>query len=121
MAKAISKVRGIFIFYRSFLIPSLLITIFCCVITIVLSVEKLKNHEQFFGIIEFFPQSFWIKTISDIFIILYLLKFKSNELYFYYNLGIRKIQLWFFTFSINYFVFIFAFYCSGFIVRLIHI
>lgn len=67
----------------------------------------------------FFPQNFWIKTVSDILIILYLIKFRSNELYFYYNLGIRKIQLWIFTFSLDYLIFLLCFYLSGVLVRLI--
>jgi len=120
MGKINPKVQGTFIFYRSFIIPSLLVTIFCCVFTMVLSISELKNHPAFLGTIEFFPAGFWIKTFSDILILLYLLKFKSNELYFYYNLGIRKTQLWFFTFTIDYLVFILCFCGSSFILRLIY-
>jgi hypothetical protein len=121
MSKTINKVRGIVIFYRGILIPSFLVTIFCCILTVVLSVNLLKNHEPFFGIIVFFPQSLWTKVITDFFIVLYLLKFRSNEFYFYYNLGIRKSRLWFYTFALDFLVFITCFCCSGLIVRLIHI
>jgi hypothetical protein len=119
MGNTYSKAQGIFIFYRSFLIPSLLITIFCCTFSVVLSINELKNHTIFLGIIQFFPAGFWIKAVSDLLIILYLLKFKSNELYFYFNLGIRKSQLWFFTFTIDFLVFILCFCVSSLILGLI--
>jgi hypothetical protein len=66
----------------------------------------------------FFPQNFWIKTISNILMLLYLLKFKSNELYFYYNLGIRRVHLLIFTFTLDYLIFLACFYFSGILVRL---
>jgi len=121
METPVRKIRGILIFYRSFLVPSILVTIFCCILAVTSSVEQLKNHEVFYGIFVFFPQGFWIKTFSNIFIVLYLLNFKANELYFYYNMGIRKIHLWFFPFAIDYFILILFFGLSGLVLKLIHV
>jgi len=121
MEKLTQKIRGILIFYRSFLVPSILVTVFCCVFAVIASVEQQKNHEVFYGIFIFFPQGFWIKTFSNIFIVFYLLNFKANELYFYYNLGIRKIHLWLFTFAIDYIILVLFFCLSGLAVKLIHI
>jgi hypothetical protein len=121
MTNTFRQIRGILIFYRSFLVPSIIITIFCCVAVIALSVSLLRDHEHYYGIFAYFPQNFLIKSITNILIVIYLLNFKSNELYFYYNLSVSKVYLWIFTFAIDYLVLVFGFFISGFIVKFIAI
>ena len=112
------NIRYAFIFYRRALIPSLLISFFCWISAIFASLEVLKNHEVFYGIFIFFTPCFWVKTITDIVIILFLFNFKPNELYFYYNQGIRRIHLWIFTLVIDYLILVIGFFISGFVIRI---
>jgi hypothetical protein len=119
MEQTIRKIRGLLIFYRGFMIPSIIITVISCTTAIMLSVDQLKNHEQFLGIIVYFPLVFWTKTISNILFVYFLLKFKANELYFYYNLGISRTALCAWTFAVDYSVLVLSYYFSGLIVKLI--
>lgn len=118
MLKILRHYRAILIFYRGFWIPAALITIFCCLGARVASVAQIKDHKEFYGIIMFIGPFFWIKTLTNVVIILYLLQFKAHEVYFYANLGIRKIELWSITFLIDYTVFFIAVYLTGLSLKL---
>ncbi len=105
--------RMIFIFYRGFWIPAALVTLFCCIFSFSLCVEQVKEHKEFYGILMFITPSFWIKILTNILILLYLISFKANEMYFYYNFGIGKTTLWITTFIIDFLLFFLAIWLTG--------
>ena len=109
--------RAIFIFYRSFWIPASLITIFCWFGIFSASLTQIKEHKEFYGILMFIGPFFWIKTATNFLILLYLIKYKANELYFYYNLGIGKAAIWITTFLIDYLTFFLAIFITGLILN----
>jgi len=113
MIKILRHCRAILIFYRGFWIPAALITLFCCLGARVACVSQIRTHREFYGIIMFIGPFFWIKTFTNVFILLYLIQFKAHEVYFYANLGIRKWELWISTFLIDYIVFFIAVYITG--------
>jgi hypothetical protein len=94
--------RAVLIFYRGILVPATLITLFCCIGPFIAAVNQLREHKEFYGIIMFIGPFFWIKTLTNFIILLYIIQFKAYEMYFYSNLGIRKWELWISSFLLPY-------------------
>ncbi|OYZ53262.1 MAG: hypothetical protein B7Y15_00325 [Bacteroidetes bacterium 24-39-8] len=78
---AIKKIRLLATFYKSFLIASLIINL-CCISLFWL------NGMGIFNVI------FWFKIASLGLTYYFLNSYKNKEYYYYYNLGISKLQLW---------------------------
>src|SRR5687768_12365673 len=86
--------RLIYIFYRGFMIPSMLITIICLFL--------FRQHG--FSI---FQALFWFKLITLAITYYYINYYKRKEYYYYYNLGIAKWKLWSTTLTFDFFLFLF--------------
>ncbi|MCX6242775.1 MAG: hypothetical protein NTX43_13305 [Bacteroidetes bacterium] len=95
-----------------------MITLFCCYGARIASVAQIQDHKEFYGIMMFIAPFFWIKTITNILMLLYLIQFKANEIFFYANLGIRRGELWIITFLMDYMVFFMAVYLTGLSLKL---
>lgn len=87
------QLKSLLLFYKSFSIPAILISVVSCSIILLLAREQISDREKFYGIIAYVPQAFWTKTVTNIILIYLLLKIKNKELYFYFNLCINKLQL----------------------------
>ena len=118
MEKIVRFSRAIFIFYRGFRIPAGIITIFCCIGLLEACIEQIRGHEVYHGILMFVAPFFWIKTFTNALILLYLIRFKASELYFYFNLGVGKKSLWIITFLIDYLLFFLAICITDLILKL---
>ena len=103
-------IRGVLVFYKSFWIPATLITLFCCIGTISACLDHLKEQSQFYGILIFIPPFFWAKIVTDILILLFIIKLKEKELYFYFNLGISRWSLWVSMLLIDFTIFFLVMY-----------
>jgi len=106
------------IFYRGFWIPASLITLFCCLGAWLVAGSQIKDHKEFNGIMMFVGPFFWIKTITNVLMLLYILQFKAHEMYFYANLGIRKRELLGIAFLTDYLIFFIAIYLTGLSLKL---
>ena len=71
----------IWIFYKNFIIVSLLIQAVC------LALFWKYGYSIFFGL-------FWFKIITSALIYYFINTYKKNEYYYYFNLGVTKFQLW---------------------------
>jgi len=118
MIKLLKHFRAILIFYRGFWLPAAVVTLFCCLVARNASVAQIREHKEFYGIIMFIGPLFWIKTITNVLMLLYIIQFKAHEIYFYANLGIRKMELWIIAFLLDYIVFFTAFYLTGLSLKL---
>ena len=118
MTKILRHCRAILIFYRGYCIPAFMITLFCCLGARITSVAQIQDHKEFYGIMMFIAPFFWIKTITNILMLLYLIQFKAHERFFYANLGIRRGELWIITFLMDYMVFFMAVYLTGLSLKL---
>jgi hypothetical protein len=77
----LKKVGLIWSFYKSFIFLSLIVTA-CCVVLF---------WEYHFNI---FPILFWLKVATLGITFVYINSFKTNEHYYYQNLGVSKTLLW---------------------------
>lgn len=92
-------IRLLFTFYRNFLILSLLITFGCVFIYWLHGIAT-------------FTALFWSKLITFGVIYFVINSSKSNEFYYYQNLGISKRMLWTATFSFDLIIFIFLIFIT---------
>jgi len=83
----------IWTFYKSFIIPSMAITI-CCIDLI------WEANFRIIGIL------FWFKIATLGLIFCFVNSYKSKQYYYYQNLGISKVMLWVTTLVFDVFVFI---------------
>ena len=81
------KLKLITRFYKSFFLADFLVTLACAFILKVYSYEANK-------IIGFL---FWFKLATVVVIFYLAVSYKKNELYYYQNLGLSKMQLALFT------------------------
>ncbi|MEI7662445.1 MAG: hypothetical protein WCK34_09615 [Bacteroidota bacterium] len=109
--------RTIFIFYRGFRIPALIVTLMCWAGAFSAALGQLREHRPYYGIVMFLPPFFWIKVVTDSLIMLFLLRIKANENYFYYNLGIGKSTLWITTFIIDLLLFFLGMFLAGVVIN----
>ena len=89
----LKTIKLILTFYKSFFIATTVITI-CCV--------WIFEHN---GISTYFPL-FWFKIATLGLIYYFINNFKSDEIYYYQNLGVSKIVLWSSTLAIDFALFI---------------
>lgn len=87
-------IRSILTFYQSFAILSLIITGSCVVIL----------YAQGSGTLTVL---FWFKMITMGVIFYHINKYKNDEFYYYKNLGLSKLTLWFSSFGSDITLFIF--------------
>lgn len=81
MLKYFRKLLLLFHFYRNFLLASLLIDL-CCIAVV-----------WQYGLVTFFGL-FWLKMASLALIYFFVNSYKSNEFYYYFNLGLTRLSLW---------------------------
>ena len=112
MVKPGKFLRTVFIFYRGFRVPATLVTLFCVFGAVASSLDLIKAHKAFYGILTVVPPFFWIKTLTDAVILIWLTRFKAGERYFYCNLGVGTRTLWISVFCIDYLVFFLAMYLA---------
>jgi hypothetical protein len=86
-------IRLIFSFYRSFVLAAWLITLLCMIITY-------TNESSLISTL------FWFKVLTSALFLYFLNTYKSNEYYYYKNLGISKLKLWISSISIDLIIFI---------------
>lgn len=92
--KLLKTIKLISTFYRSFMLPSSLITIACLVLF----------WKYGFGV---FSTLFWFK-IGTLGLTFYFIdNYKNKEYYYYQNLGVSKVLLWSVTLSFDFALFIF--------------
>ena len=89
----LKTIKLILTFYKSFFIATTVVTI-CCV--------WIFQHN---GISTYFPL-FWFKIATLGLIYYFINNFKSNEIYYYQNLGVSKIVLWSSTLVFDFALFI---------------
>lgn len=111
----IRKIRISLLFYRGFCFATIAITVFCCASILFASINQLRDHQPFYGVLMFVTPFFWIKTFTSVIILLYVIKFKADEMYFYYNLGIGRVTLFLFTFALDYVLFFTGIFITGLI------
>lgn len=87
------KIRLLWIFYRSFAVATLAITV--CSTWIFYT----------FGLHAFFLL-FWLKLATLGIVFFYVRKAKENEFFYYLNLGVSPPSLWIFSFGIDLTVFL---------------
>ncbi len=90
----IKKIKLIWLFYKSFLLASSVITV-CC-----LALFWKNGFSVFIGI-------FWFKIITLGLIFYFINEYKSKEYYYYQNLGISKTLLWISILTFDFTLFIF--------------
>jgi hypothetical protein len=83
-------------FYRSFALPSVLLTVIC------LSSMLLRGKEA----IALFPGFFWLKVFILGISFYYVHTFRKKEYFYYYNLGWSKSRLWWTTLSFDFGLFV---------------
>ena len=88
-----TKISIIWIFYRSFILLSLIITAIC------LRVFWLYHFKIFFTI-------FWFKIVTLAITYYFIDVYKRKEYYYYHNLGISKRKLWTITLGFDFALFI---------------
>lgn len=110
--------RTILIFYRGLWVSSGLVTLFSCLAIFYVSVNQTRDHKEFYGILMFTAPFFWIKTFTNVIILLYLIQFKAHEMYFYANLGVRKRELMVTAFLIDYLLFFSALFLTNLCLKL---
>lgn len=88
-----TKISIIWIFYRSFILISLIITASC------LRAFWLFQFKVFFTI-------FWFKIITLAITYYFVDVYKRKEYYYYQNLGISKTKLWTVTLGVDFALFI---------------
>lgn len=88
--------RIAWIFYRNFYLITLLITVVCCY-------TLFMQHS-----LALLTAFIFLKLFSDLFAALIWLMLRSHELYFYYNLGWNKRELFISALFIDTFLFIAA-------------
>ena len=88
-----ATIRIIGTFYRSFVVASALITA-CCIVLLL---------EYDYSI---FMAVFWLKAFSMAILYRYINRYKQQEYYYYYNLGVSKKLLWITTLSFDFILFI---------------
>ena len=118
MDRIIRFSRVIFIFYRSFRVPASIITVLCCIGLFQACIEQIREHQPFHGILMFVAPFFWIKTLTNALILGYLISFRTDELYLYYNFGVGKKSLWSITFLMDYLLFFLVIYCTELALKL---
>lgn len=106
-------------FYRGFCIPSGVITLGACIAVGAAGIVQVREQREFYGILAYVPAFFWIKTITSIIFLLYLVRFRPGERYFYYNLGISMTTLRIATFGLDYLIFFTGMYITSVIVNLL--
>ena len=88
-----ATIRLIARFYRSFIVAAALITACCMVIF----------FEYGYSV---FMAVFWLKAGTMAILYRYINRYKQQEYYYYYNLGISKKLLWITTLSFDFILFI---------------
>ncbi|MCX6284910.1 MAG: hypothetical protein NTW31_11830 [Bacteroidetes bacterium] len=114
----IRYLRTILIFYRGLWVPSGLVTLFSCLAIFYISINQIRDHKEFYGVLMFTAPFFWIKTFTNLLMLLYLIKFKAHEMYFYANLGVRKRELMMTAFLIDYLLFFSALFLVSLCLKL---
>ncbi|MEI7492714.1 MAG: hypothetical protein WCK92_15035 [Bacteroidota bacterium] len=112
------RLRAILIFYRGFWVPPGLVTLFSCLAIFYISQSQIRDHKEFYGILMFTAPFFWIKTFTNLIMLLYLIKLKAHEMYFYANLGMRKRELLITVFLIDYLLFFSALFLTNLCLKL---
>ncbi len=109
---------AVFTFYRGFWIPSGVITLLACFVVGAIGIDQVREQREFYGILVYVPAFFWIKTVTSIIILLYLVRFRAGERYFYYNLGFGMTTIRAATFGLDYLFFFTGMYITSVIVNL---
>jgi|GEM_PF-1046840 len=111
--------RAVFIFYRGFAIPAMLITLFCCAGATISAMDQFRQHAVYAGIFRFIAPLFWIKTVTSLILVFYMDWSRANERCFYQNLGIGMNALRGTALILDYLVFFLALSLTGMAIPLI--
>jgi hypothetical protein len=87
------KIRLLFSFYKGFFLAPLLISIASSALLFVWGMEA-------------FTMIFWYKIATMLIIYSFINSYKRKELFYYQNLGIGKLKLWFFAYSLDFLFFV---------------
>jgi len=93
------KIRSIISFYSSFALASVIVNILSLSILIKWGIDTLT------AII-------WFKNITLAIILFHINSYKTNDFYYYKNLGISKTSLWIWTIILDYGLFILSIYLT---------
>lgn len=94
----LKQLKLIALFYRNFIVLSLIINVVCCRIF----------WKEGMGSVALL---FWFKLITLGLTFYFINNYRYKEYYYYHNLGISKQKLWFYTLSFDFALFILLLIC----------
>jgi hypothetical protein len=93
------KIRLLFTFYKSFFVPSFLITLSCAALLFNLELSA-------------FVYLFWFKVFTSAIFFWSVNTYKKKQYFYYQNLGLSKSKLWSFTLTLD-FLLLIVFFSSS--------
>lgn len=91
--RLLTTIRSLLTFYKSFFVPSFLITLICCLLFLEYGTAIL-------------PVLHWIKLSATAVIYFYIRTYKTKEFYYYRNLGLPPASLWLSTLAFDLFLYL---------------
>lgn len=109
----LNQFRAILIYYRGVFPAALILSMVCCVFSVMAASSLIRHHEPYYGIIMFIAPAFWTKLLTDFALLAYLHVLKEHELTFYQNLGLGRTELWTALLMLDFLLFFLLFFLAG--------